>query len=512
MQWDFRDQLSATVRQAKNDPPPPDKVPETTYYVYDAAGRRARKITERQNGARQNERFYLGGFELYREFSSGGKLALERETLHVMDDKQRIALVETAVGSSAPVQRYQLRNHLGSASLELDETGGLISYEEYSPYGNTTFQAKRSASEVSLKRYRYTGTERDEENGFTYHRTRYYAPWLGRWTSCDPGGAIHDSNLYQYVGSNPMIVADTSGMQGERWDENDLARFERQQGQAIFAYSIFNKENWKVAAKVTAWAVAGYVAPGPTLGVALLLNPEEAAETLALAGAGEVVFRGGKGKPTGETPRAPGPPEPVAARTPEVKTNPSEPVATRSPAAAGGAGDAPREPLAPAAAPTAPAPTPTAPAPSPTSKGPSFPPPQPKAPTATTGGQKGIEPPGTVTSGEASRGPGGGPAPQYLIKAGVRRSVSARELGHQDITARVLDPKTNKLSDPVRIPLDQLGVEPLKATIQKDQRYVNVFIATGQGEIKDPIEVQAIDPTKNTPVVPLGDVRLKKMR
>ncbi len=82
----------------------------------------------------------------------------------------RIALVETLTRErgrsqhgAEPVQRYQLANHLGSACLELDESGALISYEEYSPYGSTTFQAG-SAAEVSLKRYRYTGKERDEEN------------------------------------------------------------------------------------------------------------------------------------------------------------------------------------------------------------------------------------------------------------------------------------------------------------------------------------------------------------
>jgi RHS repeat-associated protein len=217
MQWDFKDQLNATSRQVVNATPPPDKVPETTFYVYDAGGQRARKITERQNGTRRNERFYLGGFEIYREFDTGNAVALERETLHVMDDKQRIALIETqtidngtAVASPMPVQRYQLGNHLGSASLELDEAGGLISYEEYSPYGSTTYQA-RSAAEVGLKRYRYTGMERDEENGFTYHGARYYAPWLGKWVSCDPAGLIDSSNLYCYSRSDPIRLYDPTG-------------------------------------------------------------------------------------------------------------------------------------------------------------------------------------------------------------------------------------------------------------------------------------------------------------
>ena len=55
-----------------------------------------RKVTERQNGTRKDERIYLGGFEIYREYNgNGAAVTLERETLHVMDDKQRIALVET---------------------------------------------------------------------------------------------------------------------------------------------------------------------------------------------------------------------------------------------------------------------------------------------------------------------------------------------------------------------------------------------------------------------------------
>jgi len=199
MQWNFKDELFATSQQVVHA-----GTPETTYYVYDASGQRARKITEAQNGNKKNERFYLGGFEFYREYASGSSITLERETLHVMDDKQRIALVETqtvengaAVSAPTPAQRYQLANHLGSACLELDESGGLISYEEYSPFGSTTFQAYGSA-EVSLKRYRYTGMQRDEESGLNYHGARYYAMWLGRWVCPDPLA----------VRSNPRTTAD----------------------------------------------------------------------------------------------------------------------------------------------------------------------------------------------------------------------------------------------------------------------------------------------------------------
>ncbi len=210
MRWDFHDQLRATTRQVLNE-----GTPEETWYVYDFSGQRARKVTTRRDGERKNERLYLGGFELFRAFEFSGSVELERETLHLMDDKQRVALAETltiddgkAIVIPNPTQRYQLANHLGSAGLEFGADGELISYEEYSPYGSSTFQTGRSATEVSLKRYRYTGKERDEENGFTYHGARYYAPWLGRWTSCDPKSA---TNLYVYGLNNPVKYIDIAG-------------------------------------------------------------------------------------------------------------------------------------------------------------------------------------------------------------------------------------------------------------------------------------------------------------
>ncbi len=205
MEWDFKDQLQKVDLGGGG----------TAYYVYDAGGQRMRKVIETQNGALSEERLYLGGFEIYRKF---GANALIRETLHVMDVKQCIALVETkTVDSASPLTphasiiRYQLGNHLGSVSLELDKDSGLISYEEYYPYGTTAYQAMKSAAEVSLKCYRYTGKERDEETGLYYHGARYYAPWLGRWMAADPAGLADRTNLYWYASNNPLVLIDLSG-------------------------------------------------------------------------------------------------------------------------------------------------------------------------------------------------------------------------------------------------------------------------------------------------------------
>ena len=206
MKWDFRDQLRQMDLAGGGD----------AYYVYDGGGQRVRKVVERNGGALIEERLYLGGFEIFRRRDAAGTVTLERETLHIIDGQQRIALVETRTHGSEPgvpsqLVRYQFGNHLGSAALELDEAGQIISYEEYYPYGSTSYQAGRSAAEVSLKRYRHTGKERDEETGFAYYGFRYYAFVLGRWTSTDPLSLQDGSNLYCFMRANPVSLVDLVG-------------------------------------------------------------------------------------------------------------------------------------------------------------------------------------------------------------------------------------------------------------------------------------------------------------
>jgi RHS repeat-associated protein len=205
MHWSYHDQLRQVDLGGGG----------TAYYTYDASGERIRKVWEKSPGLIE-ERTYLGGFELYRRTQGADRR--DRETLHIMDDKQRIVLVEirTLGSDPSPAQliRYQFGNHLECASLELDERAQIISYEEYTPYGSTSYQAVRSQKETS-KRYRYTGKERDEETGCTYHGARHCAIWLGRWTSCDPAGVRETTNLYSYVALRPVIFIDPNGADGQ---------------------------------------------------------------------------------------------------------------------------------------------------------------------------------------------------------------------------------------------------------------------------------------------------------
>ncbi|MBP7285872.1 MAG: RHS repeat-associated core domain-containing protein, partial [Nannocystaceae bacterium] len=109
------------------------------------------------------------------------------------------------------VPRFQHGNHLDSASLELDGDAAVISYEEFHPFGTTSYAANDSAVEVSAKRYRYIGKERDEETGLYHLGARYYASWLGRWTAADPTGLADGVNRYAYCRGNPITLRDPDG-------------------------------------------------------------------------------------------------------------------------------------------------------------------------------------------------------------------------------------------------------------------------------------------------------------
>jgi RHS repeat-associated protein len=219
MAWNYEDRFVAATQQAVSA-----GTGQTTYYSYDASGKRTRKVTMGAaaggTAVLVSERLYIDQFEIYRSYDGSGNVALQRETLHVMDDQRRIATIDNKTidstsGDGALLNtyypRYQYGNHLGSVAYELDGSGGIISYEEYHPFGTSSFQAADALLDVPMKRYRYTGKERDEESGLYYHGARYYAPWLCRWTAADPIGIGDGVNRYVYCRENPIKSKDGSG-------------------------------------------------------------------------------------------------------------------------------------------------------------------------------------------------------------------------------------------------------------------------------------------------------------
>ncbi|MEL6348733.1 MAG: RHS repeat-associated core domain-containing protein [Myxococcota bacterium] len=206
---DWRDQIGHVQVDSSGN--------KQAHYRYDGAGTRVTKVVE-TTGGDDVLVVYLGDFEVYREIDSSGVIQEERETVHVMDDTRRIVMVETKTTEAGatpmsiqPRFRFQFDNHIGSASMECDKDGNLISYEEFHPYGTTAWWAEDSSIQVSRKRYRYTGMEKDEETGLSYHNARYYMTWLGRWDKADPIGLKAGINRFSYVRASPIRLQDPSG-------------------------------------------------------------------------------------------------------------------------------------------------------------------------------------------------------------------------------------------------------------------------------------------------------------
>jgi len=208
MHWDYRDMIHHVNLGGGGQ----------VFYNYDSQKQRTRKRIEKNNGNIIEERFYLGGMELYRR-TENNTLIEEIETYHLFATDDRVLMVDnvietdnTDLGKSV-LFRFQYSNHLGSVGLELNENAEVISYEEYHPYGTTAFSAKNKDIKAVGKRYRYTGMERDEETGLSYHTARYYLPWLGRWGSSDPIGVEGGGDVYEFCNGSPIIKADISGKQ-----------------------------------------------------------------------------------------------------------------------------------------------------------------------------------------------------------------------------------------------------------------------------------------------------------
>ena len=197
MVWDYLDQLHSAGNGTF-----------TSYYNYDAEGNRSRKVVIKNNI--REERYYVGNYEAYKKYTND-VLDYERNTINIADDEKVFVRIETKTGESSVI-RYQYDNHLGSACLELDDTGQIISYEEYHPFGTTSYRSGRNETEVSLKRYKYNGKERDEETGLYMYGMRYYAAWICRFVNVDPLQFDYpELTPFQYASNRPITMIDIDG-------------------------------------------------------------------------------------------------------------------------------------------------------------------------------------------------------------------------------------------------------------------------------------------------------------
>jgi RHS repeat-associated protein len=200
-EWDHSDRLRVYRTQPDGAEPSVH-----AHFLYDPTGQRVKKLVRKQGGQVEVTVYIDGGFEHHRRVQPA--TTAENNTIHVMDNQQRIALLRVGTpfpDDTSPATTYHLGDHLGSSTTVLDAAGGFVNREEYTPYGQTSFGS------YAKKRYRFTGKERDEESGLAYHGARYYAPWLCRWTSSDPAALQDSTYVYAYAANSPLRLVDANG-------------------------------------------------------------------------------------------------------------------------------------------------------------------------------------------------------------------------------------------------------------------------------------------------------------
>ncbi|RMQ45714.1 hypothetical protein ALQ04_01562 [Pseudomonas cichorii] len=202
LEWDLRNQLQQIITVTRTT-----KASDHERYIYDGQGLRCRKINNAQASNRIliSEVRYLPGLEI--------RTTADGEILHVIS-AHNIRILHWQTGLPAGIAndqtRYNLSDHLGSNTLELDQQGNLITQESYYPFGGTSWWATRSAVQAKYKTVRYSGKERDA-GGLYYYGFRYYAPWLQRWINPDPAGDVEGLNLFCFVANSPIMNNDLDG-------------------------------------------------------------------------------------------------------------------------------------------------------------------------------------------------------------------------------------------------------------------------------------------------------------
>ena len=113
----------------------------------------------------------------------------------------------TAAGSFDAAFTYHA-DHLGSVRYLTDSSGTIVNAYDYDSYGRPMFGVT-----AFDQPFAYTGREWDAAAGLYHYRARAYDAETGRFLQEDPIGFISgDLNIYRYVGSNPVLSKDPSGL------------------------------------------------------------------------------------------------------------------------------------------------------------------------------------------------------------------------------------------------------------------------------------------------------------
>jgi RHS repeat-associated protein len=207
-EWDYHNRLVAVI-----DKDADGNETQRVEFTYDAFDRRISKAVNINPEETVDEvvtYFIYNASDVYLEFvdpdgtSSSDQPVLEQRYLHGPGVDQILAQDN---GDNNVL--WHLSDHHKSIRDLVDNNGTLVNHSIYNSFGSLISESDSTFN----TRYLFTGREFDEETDFYYYRARYYNQTTGRFLNEDLiGFGGNDSNLYRYVGNEPVSNTDSTGL------------------------------------------------------------------------------------------------------------------------------------------------------------------------------------------------------------------------------------------------------------------------------------------------------------